>query len=162
MIDASFHETLPDLRKEQLLNDKYFVKIFESSRGNWEKIYKVKDEYLKDGGEIDGTLAQMIDKLPLKGAIYIDNEENFNPSYLRRAIIFGLRERNLYYLPQSGVYLNVEANINSYPLEKNESYDYLVLGKKTKPEDICKCLTKLLWVGVKDEVFVWKVDQTHF
>lgn len=157
LIDNIFFETLPEIRKQQLKDSKYFEKIFEysSDENNWEKVYKINERYLKAGREIDGTFFQLGDIFQTPGRIYIDNEENFNPSYLRRAIIFNLRDRDIYYLPQSGVYLNVEAEINFHPPRDDSSYDYLILGRNTNPQ-ICKCQTKLIWTGLKDEILVWK------
>ncbi len=158
LIDDVFFETLPDNRKQQLENAAYFEKVFDDSKynRNWEKIYKIKDEYLKNGGETDGTFEQLTQVIPAEGKVFIDNEENFRPSFLRRPLIFSLRNREIYYLPQSGVYLNVEANINSHPPLDNGNYDYLVLGTYTLPSEICKCQTRLVWKGIKGEVFVWK------
>lgn len=157
LLDDTFFQTLPDKRKEDLANDKYFDKIFDNSdKGKgWEKIYRVKNAYLATE-EIEGAFEELINIFPQKGKTYIDNEENFNPSYLRRAIIFSLRDRNLYYLPQSGVYLNVETNINSHPPLEDSNYDYLVLGKNTEPKNICSCQTRLIWKGLNNEVYFWQ------
>lgn len=159
LIDEAFFKILPEKRKQQLEDIKYFTKVFEySDKSRWEKIYKIKNEYLEYGEELDGTFAQLVLAIPKAGKIYIDNEENFSPSFLRRPLIFSLRDRDLYYLPQSGVYLNVEANINFHPPKEDGDYDYLVLGKNKQPSGICKCEAKLIWKGIKDEIFVWKRD----
>lgn len=163
LIDNTFFETLPVKRKQQLKNNKYFEKIFEYSNDaiNWEKIYKVKNEYLESGGELDGTFAQFQSFLFTQGKIYVDNEENFIPSFLRRPLIFSLRDKNIYYLPQSGVYLNVETNINFHPPREDSNYDYLILGENTDPQDVCKCRTELVWKGIKDKVFVFARAEAH-
>lgn len=153
LVDNDFFETLPEIRKKQLNDSEYFTKIFDTRR---EKIYRVKQEYLANGSEMEGTFEQMINVVPKKGKIYIDNEENFNPSYLRRALIFSLRDKDLYYLPQSGVYLNVEADINSHELKENKKYDFLVLSKITNPLDVCQCRTDLIWKGMKEEIYLWQ------
>lgn len=153
LIDNTFLKTLPEERKFQLRNEKFFTKIFDSGE---EKIYRIQNEYLGNGTELNGTLEQLTRFVPAQGKIYIDNEENFNPGYLRRAIIFSLRDRDIYFLPQSGVYLNVETEINSHPPEKENNYDYLVLGKNTNPVSICNCQVKLIRTGLKEEIFVWK------
>lgn len=155
LIDDTFFETLPEVRKQQLNDSEYFTKIFDTSR---EKVYSVKQEYLANGSEVEGTFEQMINSIPKKGKIYIDNEENFNPSYLRRAIIFSLRDRDLYYLPQSGVYLNVEAYINQkYPAE-GINYNYLVLGPNTDPKTICNCKAEIVFQGLKKNIYVWRSE----
>lgn len=157
LIDSSFFGTLPDIRKAQLGNEIYFRKIFENrdNKGDWEKIYEISDKYLKTEGEIGGSFKEFAEILP-NGKIYIDNEEHFNPNYLRRAIIFSVRDRDLYYLPQSGVYLNVETDISKNLPRSDSNYDYLILGKDTDPKDICKCQPKLIWKGLKDEIYVWE------
>lgn len=160
LIDSYFYQTLPERRKDQLENGKYFKKIFDYSnnRNEWEKVYKIQDEYLGNGGELDGTLESMLNLLPNKGKIFIDNEENFNPPFLRRAIIFSLRDKDLYSLPQSGVYLNVEQNINQKDPAQNIAYDFLILGRNNQPEKVCGCSVELIWQGLKDEIFIWKTD----
>lgn len=156
LIDSHFFETLPELRKTQLGNEEYFKIIFETGNNeNWERVYEISDKYLKIGGEMKGNFKEFIEIFP-EGKIYIDNEENFNPTYLRRAIIFSLREKDLYYLSQSGVYLNAETAINQTNPISDGNYDYLVLGKITNPKNICQCQTRLIWTGFKNEVFVWK------
>ena len=159
LVDSFYFETLPDIRKKQLVNEKYFRKVFENSKNQeWEKVYRIEDRYFLEGREIDKTFFELKDVLPSSGKIYIDNEENFNPEFLRRAIIFSLRNRDIYYLPQSGVYLNVETNINSHPPLKDGNYDYLVLGN-THPQQICRCSTKLIWQGLGDRVFIWEKEE---
>lgn len=160
LIDSSFYKTLPVLRKTQLGDADYFEKVFDNSTSfpDWERIYRIKEDYLTEVVEIDGTFTQLLMSVPKKGRIYIDIEENFDPSFLRRAIIFSLRDRDLYFLPQSGVYLNVEQNINQKNPGKDIDYDYLVLGKNNKPDSVCNCSARLIWKGLKDAVFIWKID----
>ena len=160
LVDDIFLKTLPDIRKQQLQDNKYFERIFHDvNNENSETIYRIKEVYFKKGQEIDGTFEEMLSVLPVLGKIYIDNEENFDPSFLRRPIIFSIRDRDLYYLPQSGVYLNVESDINSHPPREDYNYDYLFLGKNTNPRDLCKCQTELIWTGLRGQVFLWKVNR---
>src|SRR3989344_1605505 len=160
LIDSSFYQTLPEGRRYQLDNEKYFIKIFDNSnnRTNWERLYRVQDEYLKNGGELDGTLEELSDILPKQAKIYIDNEENFKYDFLRRPVIFIVRDMDLYFNPQSGVYLNVEAYINQKNPQKDIKYDFLILGEKTKPQDACNCNANLIWKGLKDEVYLWRSE----
>lgn len=160
LIDSYFYKTLPALRKTQLDDADYFEKVFDNSAGSsdWERIYRIKKDYLTEGAEIDGTFTQLVMLAPKDSRIYIDNEENFDPSFLRRAIIFSLRDREIYFLPQSGVYLNVEQDINQNNPGMDIEYNFLVLGKNTQPDEICDCSAKLIWKGLKDEVFIWKID----
>lgn len=157
LIDSHYFETIPDIRKKQLENTNFFRKVFENSENQtWERIFVIEDKYLKMGEEIKGTFKDFVAIFPSSGRIYIDNEENFNPAYLRRAIIFSLRNKDIYYLPQSGVYLNVEANINFHPPRRDIIYNYLILGKDTNPQNFCDCQAKLIWKGLRDEVYVWE------
>lgn len=158
LIDADFYQTMLDNRKKQLDNNQYFTLIYTNYSNNWEKIYKVEDKYLTEGDEMEGTFDEMGKIISKNNGIYIDNEENFNPNFLRRPLIFALRDRDLYFNPQSGVYLNVEADILFHQPNKEDRYDYLILGKNTDPEKICQCQPKLFWQGLKDEVKIWRVS----
>ena len=157
VVDSSFFNTLPVLKQEQLEDQTLFKNIFSQTfgDGSWEKIFKIMPEYF-ELGETKGTINQLVQENNFSGKIYIDSEENFVPSYLRRALIFSLREGNLYYLPQSGVYLNVETDINWSDPRGYKDYKYLVLSKDTNPDEICECKTTLIWKGVRDEVYVWQ------
>lgn len=156
-IDSYFYNTLLPLRKDQLNDKKYFDILFTKKYPNdsWEKVFKIKPEYL-ELEESPGTFRELVNIHPFLGSIYIDNEENFNPSFLRRALIFSLRKQELYFLPQSGVYLNVEADINSHYPKDNKDYDYLILSKNTNLESICSCTAVLIWKGLRDEVYLWE------
>lgn len=160
LIDSYFYKSLPEIRKIQLDKDEYFEQVFDNSAGSsdWERIYRIKKDYLTEGAEIDGTFKQLAMSVPKKGRIYIDSEENFDPSFLRRAIIFSLRDREIYFLPQSGVYLNVEQDINQHNPGMDIEYNFLVLGRNNRPDKVCDCSTKLIWKGLKDEVFIWQKD----
>lgn len=158
VIDSHFFENLIDIRKEQLLNDRYFEQLFiKNYQGGWERILKIKQDFLDDRNELPGTIREMSGKVT-SGKIYIDNEEHFNPSYLRRAIIFSLRDRDLYYLPQSGVYLNVESYINQKYPAGGINYNYLVLGPNTDPKTICNCKAEIVFQGLKKNIYVWRSE----
>lgn len=156
LIDSHYYENADKFIKMRLNDKKYFKVLFEKTNPDksWERVLKVQSEYY-NLPESEGTLDQL-SKITLIGKIYIDNEENFNPSFLRRPLIFTLRNRDLYFLPQSGVYLNVEADINWHEPKENKKYDYLVLSKTTDPFDICQCEAELIWKGVLDKVYLWK------
>ena len=158
LIDNNFFETLPEKRKNQLENQQYFKKVFDhyDVLGAWEAIYQVNNEYLNNGEELNGTFQQLRSIVPTAARIYVDNEESFNPSFLRRPLIFSLRDSELYFLHQSGIYLNVETDINSHSPLKSGEYDYFVMGKNTDPKKLCGCKSEIVWHGIKDEVYVWK------
>lgn len=160
LIDSHFFQTLPILRKKQLNDDRYFEILFshQQTEKEWEKIFKIKNEYITNGKEFDGNLLKLPQLMTSDSKIYVENEENFNPSFIRRAIIFILRDKDLYYLPQSGVYLNVEANINQKNPDENIEYDYLVLGENTNPKDKCGCKTEIVWKGLNNQVVLWRSE----
>ncbi|MDP3973554.1 MAG: hypothetical protein Q8P92_01850 [Candidatus Daviesbacteria bacterium] len=160
LIDADFYQMLHQKRKIQLDDDKYFEKVFDNSnmQNNWEKIYKIKKEYLKNGEELSGTLEELSEKLLKREKIYIDNEENFKYDFLRRPIIFMLRNKDLYFNPQSGVYLNVEAKINQRTPEEDIKYDFLILGNKTDSHEVCDCSAELIWRGLNGQVYLWRSE----
>lgn len=160
LIDSYFYQTLPKERQNQLDNEKYFRKIFDYSnnRTEWERVYRIQEEYLKNGGELAGTLKELSRILPKGAKIYIDNEENFKYDFLRRPTIFILRDRDLYFNPQSGVYLNVEAYINQKNPDKNIEYDFLVLGNTTNPDTVCECGAEPIWQGLKNQVVLWRSE----
>lgn len=156
LIDSNYYEKIDNLAKDYLKDQRFFEEIYKSENTNeaWEKVFKIKQEYYTLD-ESEGTISQLVN-IPLSGKIYIDNEENFDPSYLRRALIFSLRGKNLYFMPQSGVYLNVEVDIPFDQPEADIKYDYLLLGKRTNPELICYCQAEIIWKGLNDEVYLWK------
>lgn len=158
LVDKTFFQTLPEIRKRQLTNGQYFKVLFDNSNleKEWEKIYRIKEDYLQMGGEIDGSFEQIARIFSEKVRVYIDNEDNFDPTYLRRAIIFSLRSNQLYFEPQSGVYLNVEVDINQNTPGYDVNYDFLVLGKNKDPKEVCHCEVTLIWKGLRGEVNVWK------
>lgn len=156
-LESSFYESLPKLRQKQLLEENYFKVLFEKKHnGSWERIFEIKDSYLAEGGELPGTLEELAALAPKEGSFYIDNEENFDPSFLRRPLIFVLRGRDLYFEPGSGIYLNVEEEIPFKHPSTEANYDYLALSPKTRPEDICGCETRLLWQGLEGQLLLWE------
>lgn len=158
-MDSHFFETLSDQRKKQLEDKKYFTELFFKVYPDlsWQKVFQIQKAYPESGGELAGTIDELTENIS-GGKIYIDNEENFNPSFLRRALIFSLRDKDLYFLPQSGVYLNVEANINQKNPSFDINYDYLLLGPNTNPETICKCKTENIFKGLKNSVYLWRSE----
>lgn len=156
-IDSGFYSSLPLLRQQQLNDQRLFEVIFSKdfADGNWERIFNIRSSYFEIA-EMEGTFNQFVSSQKLEGRIYIDNEENFDPSYLRRALIFSVRGKDIYYLPQSGVYLNVEASISSKMPTSEKNYDYLLLSPITDAKRVCNCRAKLMWTGLRDKVFLYK------
>lgn len=159
LIDSDFYKNLNSLRKKQLEDENLFQQLFygKLDQNRWEKVFKIRPSYLNES-ELVGTIDELAKKVSSNSKIYVDNEENFQPPYLRRAIIFTIRNRNLYFLPQSGVYLNVETYINQKYPDSKIKYDYLLLGKNTNPESLCNCNAELTWKGLNDEVLLWKTN----
>lgn len=155
-IDSNYYSRVDELRKIQLSDSSLFEILYEGINSDltWEKVYKIQIKYL-DQQDIKGGLSEL-EEMNLYGKIFIDNEEGFDPSYIRRALIFSLRGKDLYYLPQSGVYLNVEVDIPFNNPSKEIKYNYLLLSEKTDPKLICSCMAERVWDGFKGKIVLWK------
>lgn len=158
LIDQDFFSKMSEVRKKQLDDDTLFKKLFEYIKPDrsWEKVYKVNDLYLQKGGELPGTISELITQIPSNSRVYIDIDENFHPNFLRRPLIFSLRNNELFFVSGSGVYQHVEVPISLYDPQKGILYNYLLLGKASDPHQICFCDTELLWKGLNDKVYLWK------
>ncbi len=160
-IDSYYFESLPEIRKEQLDNQQFFSLLTEKIQkdNSWERVYRISDGYLKYGGELEGTFDELQEIVPKNKKIYIDSENNFKTSFLRRPLIFSMREdRDLYFKNESGVYLNVEVNIPHKEPSDNDSYDYLLISTTTDPQSVCKCKAEFIWKGIYSEVTLWKTN----
>lgn len=164
LMDQDFFSKMSEIRKKQLEDNTLFKKLFEYIKPDrsWEKVYKVNDLYLQKGGELPGTISELIAKIPPNSRIYIDVDENFHPNFLRRPLIFSLRNNELFFVAGSGVYQHVEVPMSQHDPKKGILYNYLLLGKVSDPQQICSCDAKLLWKGLNDEVYLWKNNSTLF
>lgn len=159
-IDSYFYKTLPILKQKELEDNSLFEVLFNKDYidGSWKRIFRILPEYFIQE-DSDGTIEELVNEHNFSGQIYIDSEKNFDPSFLKRALVFALRKKDLYFLPESGVYLNVESNINWSDPRGYKNYNYLVLSKDTNPYEICECKTRLIWKGLRGEVYLWqKID----
>jgi len=160
IIDSNYFQTLPEVRKNDIQNAVFFEKVFETSSpyAQWERIYRIKDEYLKEGSILSGTFKELLGFIPQDTALYIEDWRSENPwATLRKAVIFAFKDWNPYATPGSGVYLNVEAFVSIREPAKAQKFDYLVLSKDTNPNSICECKLERIWQGIGDNVKVWRV-----
>lgn len=158
LLDNVYIEKLPQSRREQLNNDSLFEILHHSNKedGGWERVYKVKGEYFRLSQELDGTLSQFKKIAPLQGSYYIDDDKKFNPDFLRRAIIFTLKDRDLSFVAGSGVYQHTEIIVNFKDHQAGNKYKYYVLADGTSPFVLCQCQTKALWQSYNKMFFLWE------
>src|SRR5882724_9186847 len=175
VIDSLSLAKLPLIRQKQIESSQYFIPIYTTKvslyAGNkWERIYKITDKYMLEAKDLPGTFAELNQKIiPQNATVYIDNE--FPPGdynvhfweFLRRPVIFSLKERDLYYekalASGNHPYVHVEAYVRGRLPSKDTKYDYLILAKPTNPESICRCKTELVWKSFEDNIKVWKIIQ---
>lgn len=159
IIDSKSFASLPEIRKTQLQNTKFFNLLFnEDDKNEWTRIYEIKNDYFQSGRNLDGTFESLSKIAPADGRYFIDSEKNFNPDYLRRPLIFTLRNRDLYFKVESGVYQHTEIPINQKDPVPGMNYDYLVLSDKTDPKSLCKCQPKLIWKYLNGKIMLWKTN----
>lgn len=158
IIDNKFYETLPQIRKNELENPNYFTLLFEEKdiRG-WKKIYQIQSDYLLNEKNIYGSFEDLNRAAPKTGKFYIDSQQNFYIDYIRRPLIFTLKDRDLYFDAESGVYQHTETPVNMKAPVKNMQYDYLVLSDKTDPKNICNCRPKIIWKYLNEKIILWEI-----
>lgn len=173
IIDSYFFSKLPKARQEALNRSDYFQIVFSAdsfSTNSWERVYQIKDNYFTGAQDLPGTFKQLDQEvIPLKAKVYIDKTTPLSTTKdlgswypLRRALIFALRNRELYY--DEGIpngtnlpYQHVEAKVSGSPPSKSVVYDYLTLFSDTIPETVCDCKTEVLWKGFEDNIVIWRV-----
>lgn len=169
-IDYRTFSKLPEIRQRQIESSDYFPLLFNDNLvpTNWERVYQITDKYLTETKDLGGTFKEMSQIIPKNAKIYIDKQnlkstKNLNLWYsLRRALIFSLKDRNLYYeygLPSGNnePYVHVEARISGNQPSKSIIYDYLALYNETKPETVCDCKAEIVWKGFEDNIVIWRV-----
>lgn len=169
-LDFITFSKLPETRQRQIESSGYFILLFNDNfaSSNWERVYQVTNKYLAEAEDLGGTFKEMNQIIPKNAKIYIDKEniksaKDLNSWYsLRRALIFNLKDRDLYYeygLPSGNnePYVHVEARVSGNQPSKSISYDYLALFNETKPETICDCRAEIVWKGFEDNIVIWKV-----
>jgi len=161
-LEEAKYQTLPNIRRRQLMNDTYFETIYlDYSQGEWKKILKVKPTYLSDSqiSILDGSIKQLPSLIPKDSTVYIGDWEDTHPwSSVRKAIIFILREYDLYYLIGPGYYLNLDTN---YPIKEPNTLnpsDFLILPKSQSHTDICdnSCDYTIIWQDITNTFTLWK------
>lgn len=169
VIDSTSFAKLPLVRQQQLSSLSYFPPVYGYSLGNiWERIYRITDKYLLESEDLPGTFQELNQKIPNTVKIYIDKESPPSKgdlglwASLRRALIFTLKDRDLYYeyglssgnnLP----YQHVEARVSGNPPSPSINYDYLALYSETQSKSVCHCQAKIIWRGFEDNIVIWQV-----
>ncbi len=157
LIDSEGFKNLPSIRKKDLLNPVFFTLVYDSDGKNWEKIFSVNEEYIKNGDDLGGTFKELDEQIPDGSSVYIDDwEDTLIWSQHRKSVIFALKDKKPMYVWGPGVYLNVLADIYGRPPQEGEKFEYLVLFKDTKAEEICTCRARLIWSGIGSNVNLWK------
>ncbi len=131
-------------RLEELNNPKFFTKLYVDSEGSF---YKIEPEYLTNGTNInEGTIDQLSSIISEGKKVFLDYPPNIDMA-LRGALWLRLKQQNQIYTEwRAGIFNYIETKMVIYPPDYNIKYDYLILGDKTKPEDICKCVNaQLVW-----------------
>lgn len=156
LITEVYLSQLPTERKNDLENKEFFTPVFISDDQKT-KIIKIKEKYISEGTNFEGTFNQLDKIAPSTGTYCLDFPPNITDSTYRiLRLIFHKRQM---YCDHGGAFYNARLDISldySYYDENLTKFDYLVLGKNTDPETICNCHTELLWEGLGNNVRFWK------
>lgn len=160
IISNRYVENLTAQRKADLSNPEYFEVAYErpgSTDAQFEKVLRVKEEYLSEGKNLDGTLTQLYEVTPKTGSFYIDYPPNITEN-MYRALRLLLHDREIYYNPAGSFYNSrIDVEVKYYG-EGLDSYDYLILGESVDPKSICRCETSLIWSGLGNGLKLWKTN----
>lgn len=158
VVDSEFYKNLAMERKKDLQNPNFFALVFETKNSGWERIYSVKEGYLKEGKELGGTFEELKEIIPVGSKFLIGEWKDVSPwNQLRKSVIFALKDKKPVFVWGPGVYLNVLTWIDWGPPGDDEVFDFYVLSEDTNPESVCDCKTHLVWKGINDNIKVWKV-----
>lgn len=172
LVDSRALAKLPEIRRDQLKSSEYFSLVYSTtndlSSASWEGLYKINEKYINEVSDLKGTFKELDESIvPKKSKVYIDmsNEGIENKSKwisLRRALIFAMKDRNLFFkdaLPgfNNQPYPHQEVKIAGGEPSKSIDYDYLILSYATDPKTICDCRKEIVWKGFDDFIFVWKI-----
>ena len=156
LINNTYLSQLPAKRQKDLQDKNFFTPVFIS---NDQKtfILKVEENFLSEGINFEGTFSQLDEIAPAKGTFCLDFPPNITDSTYR--ILRLIFHRRQMYCDHGGGFYNARLDISldySYYDENLTKFDYLVLGKDTKPETVCSCHTELLWEGLSNGIRLWK------
>lgn len=164
LIDKDSFSKIPEKRATQLNDTRYFEISF---RDDTFHIFKIKPLYLQEGGGVEGTYKHL-SNMAQKGRYYIDNEANFpHATDLRRTLLYALKDQDLYFNWDTGVYTNIESRFSgmlpSELVQRNKrlpqikTLDFMVLYQNTDPQKVCDCRVEKLWQGVEDKIVLYKI-----
>lgn len=162
--DLSF-EWLPEKRKEDIANTKFFVPIYQDYKDMYhEQIYQILPSYFNEGEELEGTLAELDKIIPAKANVYLsDQYEAFKAVQLYRVVSLTLKDRSMYLKSTSPTgwyntpYVGVEAVVRIDDPSKISKFDFLIYYSEGDPSVTCRCQAKLIWTGLNKQIFVWEV-----
>lgn len=161
VIDKQFFNTLPRMRQDQLLNSRYFERVYYDDKimpDYWIGVYKVNKEYLKNAKDIPETFDYLEKVIPHQANVFIEkSDEPFSWLQLRNAIILTLKDRTLWLYPNKGGYGYLSVHIPFQTQKEGQAYDYAVLKKETDPKTVCDCVLEKVWSGFNDQMVVWKL-----
>lgn len=155
--ESEAYKQLPQFRKEDLSNKKYFeilqsIDVKNSRRENiFYRLYKVNPEYLDSstGGKYieEGTLTKLQKLIPENVSTYIADYSE-NPKLLsfwyRMAIILLLKDRDIRRNLSQTDYMIIETYIPYKSDSIKKQYDYYVMGPNQKPS----YPSKLIWSNI--------------
>lgn len=149
--ESSSYQQLPEFRKNELENDKYF-KVLKSieHEGKFYRLYKILTAFTDTSSKIqetsENTLEQLQKKIPIKKSVYIgDYGENPNLSFwYRMTLTLALNDKDIRRnLSQTG-YMVVETSIPYKSGNIMNVYDFYILGPNQKPP----IQSKLIWSNI--------------
>ncbi|MBI3103875.1 hypothetical protein HYZ05_02960 [Candidatus Daviesbacteria bacterium] len=147
MINNFYYSSLPNLRKQDLLNPDYFQKVYSDPT---ETILKVLPSYIENSQTLSGTLEELARIAPSDGSIYIDQDS----IEFYRAMVMTLRERDIY--GAHNYWSRIEGKI---PILGNlDHYDYLILRQGKDPKSICNCDPEVIWEGFGNGLKLWSTN----
>lgn len=154
--DSPIYKQLPQFRKDELSNPKYF-KILQSIKTKNNKgedvfygLYKVQPAFLDNNSNTtsiqEGTLTLLNSLIPEKLSVYIsdyDNEQKL-PFWYRMALVLALKDKDIRKEPSQTDYQVIETIINYKPGKDSDKYDFYILGPNQKPI----FPAKLIWSNI--------------
>ena len=159
--ESPAYKQLPDLRRAQLQNTRYFKPLIKLSDKNptgenFYDLYQVTDTYLNSpeiGYLAKGMINDLQKLIPSQSTVYIDDYPKLSFWY-RMALSLALRDRGLaltrrdkdnieFRTPYSG-YMLIEANFKTIEDRHDNLYDYYLLSPDSQP----KVASQLIWKNV--------------
>lgn len=154
--ESPAYKQLPEFRKNELTNPAYFEILQSKDLKSTNKedifyrLYRVKPKYTDNSSGIQETkeaaLVSLSNLITANSSVYIADYADFpNFSFwYRMAVILALKDKNIVKNPSQTDYQIIETPINYTPVEKDEKYEYYVLGPGQTPS----YPSKLIWSNI--------------